>query len=57
MHGAVDKLSPVISLKALNGKTKLCAGVSNKIDDMLMYIGLVLKRERPTIVRKIIQQN
>ena len=57
MHGAVDKLSPVVGLKALNGKAELCAGVSNKIDDMLMYIGFVLKWEHPTIVRKIIQQN
>ena len=50
----VDKLSPVISLKALNRKAELCAGISNKINDTLMYIEFVLKRERPTIVCIII---
>ena len=55
VHGAIDKLSPVIGLEALNGKAELCTGISNKINDMLMYIGFVLKRERPTIMRKIIQ--
>jgi len=57
VHGVVNKLSPIIGLKALNGKAELGVSISNKINDMLMYIGFVLKRERPTIVRKIIQQN
>ena len=54
VHGAIDILSPVIGLEALNGKAKLCTGISNKINDMLMYIRFVLKRERPTIVCIII---
>ena len=57
VHGVVNKFSPIISLKALNGKAELSASISDEINDMLMYIGLVLKRERPTIVQKIIQQN
>ena len=52
VHGMVNKLSPIIGLKALNGKAELSASISNKINDMLMYIGFVLKRERPTIRRK-----
>jgi len=57
VHGVIDKLSPVIGLEALNGKAKLCTGISNKINDMLVYIVFVLKRECPIIVRIIIQQN
>ena len=52
VHGVVNKFSPIIGLKALNGKAELSASISNEINDMLMYIGFVLKRERPTIVRK-----
>ena len=57
VHGAIDKLSPITGLEALNGKAELCAGISNKVDDTLMYNRFMLKRECPTLVRKIIQQN
>ena len=57
VHGVVNKFSPIIGLKALNGEAELSASISNKINDMLMYIGFVLKWEHPTIVCIIIQQN
>ena len=57
VHGVVNKFSPIIGLEALNGKAELSASISDEINDMLMYIRFVLKRECPTIVRKIIQQN
>jgi hypothetical protein len=57
MHGVVNKLSVFISLKALNGMTKLHASKSNKINNVLMHLRLALQRIRPAKVRKIIQQN
>jgi hypothetical protein len=57
MHGVVNKLSAVISLKALNGMTKLCTSKSNKINNVLMHLRLALQRIRPAKLRRIIQQN
>jgi hypothetical protein len=56
MHGVVNKLTVVISLKTLNGMTKLHACKSNKINNV-MHLRLAHQRIRPAKVRKIIQQN
>jgi hypothetical protein len=57
MHGVINKLRAIISLKAFNRKTKLSTSKSNKINNVLMYLGLSLKWVRPTIVHKIIQKH
>jgi hypothetical protein len=43
MHDVINKLRVIISLKAFNRKTELSASKSNKINNVLMYLGLALK--------------
>jgi hypothetical protein len=57
MHGVINKLRAIISLKAFNRKTELSTSKSNKINNVLMYLGLALKWVRLEIVRKIIQKH
>jgi hypothetical protein len=57
MHGVINKLRAIISLKAFNRKTELSTSKSNKINNVLMYLGLALKWVRPAIVCKIIQKH
>jgi hypothetical protein len=57
MHGVINKLRAIISLKAFNRKTELSTSKSNKINNVLMYLGLALKWVCPAIVCKIIQKH
>ena len=57
VHGMVNKLRPVISLEASNGRTELCANVWDKISKVLTDLRLVLKWKRPAKMSEIIQQN
>jgi len=55
VHGMVNKLRPVISLEASNGRTELCANVWDKISKVLTDLRLVLKWKRPAKMSEIIQ--
>ena len=57
VHGMVNKLRPVISLEASNGRTELCANIWDKISKVLTDLRLVLKWKRPAKMSEIIQQN
>jgi hypothetical protein len=55
--GMINKLCTVIGLKALNGHAELGLDIGNKLDEMLVNIGLMTKRKSPTKVGEIIKQH
>jgi hypothetical protein len=56
-RGSVDEFRAVISLKALNGLTKLSANISNEGDNSLVDIRLASEGECPAEMGVIIQNS
>jgi hypothetical protein len=56
-RGSVDEFCAVISLKALNGQTKLSAYISNESDNGLVDVRLASEGECPAEMRVIIQNS
>jgi hypothetical protein len=57
VHGAIDKFSPIIRLNGFYRKAELSASIANKVNYVLMNLGLVLEGKSPAKVHKITQDS